>query len=155
MADIPEDNLADAQEEHIPTYEELVKEEPEREINLQEIPKTIEDEENISRTKTDAQAILQALTPQFKDKELNEVLQPIMVSRVFPDNMLDSCKMTVLSRLLKFSPTDNSIDVWGIISATHVAHSIGFEGRAIADRLEIAGAVQEQELEKLSKDLGL
>jgi len=35
------------------------------------------------------------------------------------------------------------------------ALSIGFEGRGIVDRLEIAGVVHEEEMEKIAKDLGL
>lgn len=150
--DNPEENI----EEPIPeSYEEAATFEPEKEVKLEELPKSVNEEESESIHKTDIQAILQTLTPRFKDKSLNEKLQPVMVSRIFPDNLLDSCKLTVLSWLHAQNPKDNTIDVWATILATHNAHSIGFEGRGIMDRLEIAGAAHEEELEKLSKDLGL
>ena len=147
---IPED-------EPIESYDELVTEEPEREVSIEEYKgvKTVSEEEEEGELKSDVKYILRTLTPRFPDKKLDALLQPVMVSRIFPDNMMDSCKMTVLSRLQSFEPSDNTIDPWSIILATHNAHSIGFEGRGIIDRLEIAGVAREEELEKLSKDLGL
>lgn len=138
-------------------YQSMVIDEPEREVDLSgyEGAKTISEAEEETEHKTDLQSILKALTPRFPDKLLNDKLQPVMVSRIFPDNLLDSCKMTVLSRLQDYEPSDNSFDVWGIILAVHNAHSIGFEGRGIMDRLEIAGVAHEEEMEKLTKELGI
>lgn len=148
---------AEIPEQEVPEYEDLVEELPEREIDLGDYksPKTLTEEEEGTVQRSDIQAILKALTPVYPDKKLNEKLQPVMVSRVFPDNLLDSCKMTVLSRLQDYEPDDTGIDIWGVILATHNAHSIGFEGRGIGDRLEIAGAIHEEEIEKLSKEFGL
>jgi hypothetical protein len=129
--------------------------EPEREIAEYPAPKSISEEEEETPQRTDLQAVLRTLTPHYPDKILNEKLQPVMVSRIFPDNMLDSCKLTVLSRVWEHDPTKDDIDMFGIILATHGAHSIGYEGRGIVDRLEIAGVAHEQDMEKLSKELGL
>lgn len=152
LEDMPEDI-----DDELPVYDRMVVEEPEREISLEglDVPKTLSEEEEETPQRTDIQAILKALTPKYPDKKLDDQLQPVMVSRVFPDNLLDSCKMTVLSRLQHFEPSNSEFDIWGIILATHNAHSIGFEGRGIVDRLEIAGVAHEEEMEKLSKEFGL
>lgn len=140
----------------LPTYEDLVQEEPEREINLEEYGgNTITEEENGTEGKTDIQAILKVLTPRFPSKRLNDLLQPAMVSRIFPDNLLDKNKLIVLTLLQEHDPDDLSIDPVGYISMVQDGLSIGYEGRGIIDRLEIAGVAHEEELEKLSKDLGL
>jgi len=139
----------------LPEYEDMAKEEPERPVDLTVLPKSISEEEEDTPQRTDLQAVLRTLTPHYKDKVPDEKLQPVMVSRIFPDNMLDSCKLTVLSRIWALDPINADIDLFGIILATHGAHSIGFEGRGIVDRLEIAGVAHEQEMEKLSKELGL
>lgn len=145
-------------EELLPTnYKDLVTEESARDIDLSEldVAKSISEAEEETPQRTDLQAVLKTLTPVYKDKELNDMLQAIMVSRVFPDNMLDSCKLMVLRRLQQFDTASPDVDVIGIITAVHSAHSIGYEGRGIVDRLEIAGVAHEQEMEKLSKELGL
>lgn len=153
---MPEDDIGGESPEDIPQYEDLKTEVAEREVDLEEfgLVKTATEEEEETTHKTDMQSVLKALTPQYPDKKLNQKLQPVMVARVFPDNLLDSCKMTVLSRLGDFDP-DEDVDIWGIILATHNAHSIGYEGRGIVDRLEIAGAARDDELDKLSKELGM
>jgi len=145
-------------EELLPTnYEELVHEEPMRDIDVSELEmaRSISEAEEETPQTTDLKAVLKTLTPIFKDKELNEILQAVMVSRVFPDNMLDACKLTVLRRLQQCDTADPDIEVIGTILAVHAAFSIGYEGRGIVDRLEIAGVAHEQEMEKLSKELGL
>jgi len=141
----------------LPSYEELVQEEPEREINLDDYDggKTLTEEEEGTEQKTDIQAILKVLTPRFPSKRLNDLLQPAMVSRIFPDNLLDKNKLIVLSMLQDKKPDDCSVDVVGYISMTQDGLSIGYEGRGIIDRLEIAGVAHEQEMDKLSKELGL
>ena len=160
--DNPEENMEDFDQADLnvepPKFEELVTTLPERSVDDDGgngfMPTASEADEETTG-KTDLQSILKALTPRYKDTQLNEMLQPVMVARVFPDNMLDSCKMTALSRLFDQNPEDPDIDVWGIILATHNAHSIGYEGRGIIDRLEIAGVAHDEEMENISKQLGL
>jgi hypothetical protein len=154
MEDIEEQ--PENEEPELPTsYEELVTEQPERPIDLAEMPKSLSEMEEDTPNKTDLQAVLKTLTPVYKDAKLNDILQAYMVSRVFPDNMLDACKLTVLRRLQQCDSADPDVDVLGIILSVHSAFSIGYEGRGIVDRLEIAGVAHEQEMEKLSKELGL
>ena len=85
----PEDNPEEAVEE-APQYGDLVKEEPEREVDFDEYRplKSLSEEEEETEHKTDLQAAMKALLPKFKGR-LNAILQPIMVSRIFPDNFLD------------------------------------------------------------------
>jgi len=109
--------------------------------------------------KSDVQAVLSSLTPRFGNKRLDDLLAPVMVTRIQPDNVLDSSKNTVLSVFeeQEFATMEEEaeFDLWGVISAVHSAHMIGFKGMGIADRLEAAGAVREEEIAKLSNGLGL
>lgn len=157
MAEEKDSELQNNEAEQMPvTNGDSVIEEAEREVDLGAYvsPKSLSEAEEETRQKTDIQAILKVLTPKFSDKELNDILQPAMVSRIFPDNLLDKHKLIVLRELQRHAPTD-SIDIIGIISMSQDALSIGYEGRGISDRLEIAGVVHEEEMEKLSKELGL
>ena len=135
----------------ITKYEDLVQEEAEREVDLGDSGsiRTLAEAEEETENKTDLQAILRILTPTFPTKELNDVLQPAMVSRIFADNMLDKMKLLVLRQLQIHAPTER-IDLIGIISMVQDALSIGFEGRGIIDRLEIAGVAHEVEISKYS-----
>ncbi len=47
------------------------------------------------------------------------------------------------------------IDFASIVTGNQAATSIGYEGRGRIDILEIAGVAHEEEMEKLSKELGL
>jgi len=154
MADEKDNELKDKSK--LPSYDELAQEEPEREINTDDYDGgTITEEESNSEQKTDIQAILKTLTPRFPSKRLNDLLQPAMVSRIFPDNLLDKNKLIVLSMLQEHEPDDLTVDPIGYISMVQDGLSIGYEGRGIVDRLEIAGVAHEEELDKLSKELGL
>ena len=118
----------DEEEEKIPTYEDLVTKEPEQNINLEdyEVSKTVSEEDEETKSSSDIQAILDILTPKYKDPRLNEILKSAMVSRIFPDNLLDKNKLIVLSMLEEHEPDDSSIDVIGTISTVQDALSIGF-----------------------------
>ncbi len=146
----------DELEQPLSSYEDLANEEPERDIGLDEsdMPKSLAEMEEDTEQKTDIQAILKVLTPKFSSKSLNDVLQPAMVSRIFPDNLLDKMKLLVLRELQLSQPTA-TIDIISVISNVQDALSIGYEGKGIIDRLEIAGVAHEEEMEKLTKELGL
>ena len=77
-----------------------------------------------------------------------------MSSRVFPDNFLDLNYLLVMSQIEEHEG-DDDIDILAIIALTQVATSIGYEGRGRVEDLEVAGVAHEQEMEKLSKELGL
>ena len=151
-----EESLEDELPEKTPDYEEMVILEPEREVNLDnfQMPKSMSEEEEETETKTDLQAAMKALLPRFKRKRLNDILQPLMVARIFPDNFLD-LNYFLVSTMIEECEGDADIDFVGIVTAAQAATSIGYEGRGRVDTLEIAGVAHEEEMEKLSKDLGL
>ena len=128
----------------------------ERAIALEEVDssRTLSESEEETEHKTDLQAAMRALLPRFKNKRMNDLLQPAMVSRIFPDNYLDKNFLIVMSVIEEQEGADD-IDIVGIISTVQDATSIGYEGRGRVDILEVAGVAHEEELEKLSKDLGL
>ena len=135
-------------------YGKMLTYESPREASVDAVaPQSLTEAEEETVNKTDLKAILDVLTPKFPDKELNEVLQPAMVSRIPSDNLLDKMKLLVLRELWRREPTEN-IDIIAVISWVHDALFIGWEGRGIGDRLELAGVMHEEELEKMSKELG-
>jgi len=129
---------------------------PEREVNLEELglTKTLTAEEETTEHRTDLQAITRALQPRYQTKRLNDLLQPVMVSRIFPDNYLDLNYLLVMS-LVEEEEEKNDIDFVGIVSPVQAATSIGYEGRFRVELIEVAGVAHEEEMEKLSKELGL
>lgn len=134
----------------------VITEEPEHELDLSEYRGggTLAEAEAETPHQTDLQAVLKTLTPKFMMKRMNDLLGPVMVSRIFPDNYLDLNYLLVMSMIEEQEGQDD-IDVAAIITGVQVGTSIGYEGRGIADRLEIAGVAHEEEMEKLSKELGL
>ena len=134
----------------------LILEEPEQEIVLDDVGGglSLSESEDETSHQTDLQSVLKYLHPKFKDKRLDELLQPIMASRVFPDNFLDLNYLLVMS-LIEECEGKADIDIVAIITMVQVATSIGYEGRGRVEDLEVAGVAHEQEMEKLSKELGL
>lgn len=137
-------------------FEDVVVEEPPRDVpGGGGYAPSVTEVEDSAASKTDIQAILGVLTPKFKDKRLNEVLQSVMVSRIFPDNYIDKLRLITINLMEELGPDPDKVDFLAIVSNSQDACSIGFEGRGIIDRLEIAGVVHEQEMEKIAKDAGL
>lgn len=142
--------------EEVPKYEELVTEESEREVGDDEYsaPRTATEEEEGAPQRSDLKEAMVRLLPRYPTKRLNDVLQPAMVSRIFPDNYIDK-HFLLSSALIEECEPEKDVDVVGIISLVQDALSIGYEGRCRIDILEIAGVAHEEEMEKLSKELGL
>jgi hypothetical protein len=138
------------------SYEDLVEEEPEREIDFGDVeaPKSLTEAEEETVHRTDIQAILRQLIPKLPNKRMNDLLQPALVSRVFPDNYTDKHFLLSAALIEEQSP-DEDVDVVGIISIVQDILSKAYEGRHIADLLELAGAAQEEEMDKLTRDMGL
>lgn len=146
--DEPEDSIE---------YQDLVTEEPEREVSLEdyEAPVSVTEAEEDSPQTSDLKAVLRSISPKFKYDRINDLCQPAMVSRIFPDNLLDKQKLIALALLEEYEEDDDTVPVIDIIMGVQDALSIGYEGRGIVERLEIAGVAHEEEMEKLAKDLGL
>lgn len=139
-----------------PTYTDLVTEEPERPTDIDgfKSPKPLTEEEEDSVSRSDLKEAMHRLLPRFVNKRIDELLQPAMVSRIFPDNYIDKHFLITASLIEEHDPTDD-VDVLGIISKVQDGLSIGYEGRGRIDILEIAGVAHEEEMEKISKELGL
>lgn len=147
-------------------YEFSKTEEPERKIDLGKVEVSPEDagiDGEDMPGKTDLQAAMKYLLPKYKLNlkdgkllpfDIDSKLQPIMVSRIFPDNYLDLNYLLVMS-MLEECEGEADIDVSGIVSLVQAATSIGYEGKGRFDVLEIAGVAHEEEMEKLTKELGL
>lgn len=139
-----------------PQYADLVIEEGEREVDIEEEYEggSLTEQEEITGSVSDFNLLLRELNPTLKNKRLAELLATGRVSRIFPDNFLDKFGITVGMLVME---QDTSIPFGFIDFINHIqdGYSFGYEGRGIADMLEAFGAVKEEELNKLSKDLGL
>lgn len=138
-------------------YNDLVTEEPEREIDIEDFdaPKSVTEAEEEAPQLSDLKAVLCSLSPKFKVSRVNDLVQSAMVSRVPPDNLLDKQKIIVLSLVEEYNEDDAEIPVIDIIMNVQDALLIGLEGRGIVERLEIAGVAHEEEMEKIARDLGI
>ena len=138
------------------TYKELLTEEPEREVDLAgyEAPKSLGEESEETEQLSDLQAALKRLHPQYTDKKLNEILQSAMVARIPPDHILDK-NFLICMAYIEEHADDPNLDIMAIISGVSDATSIGLEGRDRVEILEVAGVAHEQEMEKITKELGL
>ena len=146
----------DALPEETPEYEGVAQEEPERPVDLEKYAVGDEDvgediEDAIVRS--DFQAGLQAITPVFVDKRQNELLQPIMKSRVFPDNYLDLNYLLTTMMIEELENDSREVDFLRIVTGNQVATTIAYDGKHIIDVSELYGAAREADMEKLSKQI--
>ncbi len=137
--------------------EPVVIEESERELGSEgdEVIQTLSEAEEETPHQTDLQAVLKYLHPQYKDRRFNELAQSAASSRVFPDNYWAKHRLLVTSLVEEYAEDNKDVDIVGIVSMMQDALSIGFEGRGRIEDLEVAGVAHEEELEKLSKELGI
>ncbi len=137
------------------TYLELKTEDPEREVGIEdyEAPKSLGEESEETEQVSDLQAALKRLHPQYSDKKLNEVLQSAMVARIPPDHILDKNYLICMAYIEEHAD-DPNLNIMAVISGVSDATSIGLEGRDRVEILEVAGVAHEQEMEKITKELG-
>lgn len=144
------------QEDSEAVYQNMVTVLPEREVFLDaddvEMHKSATEVEEDSIQQSDTKVILKALTPKSKYPRVNDICQPAMVSRIFPDNLLDKQKLIVLALLQEYgeSAVPPFID---LMMNVQDFLSIGYNGMGIVERLEMAGVAREEELEKQVRDL--
>jgi hypothetical protein len=138
-------------------YEDMVEEKPERVVTLEDYKpatKTVSEEEEEGDNQSDIKAILRILRPKFANKRINEYCRSAMDTRIPPDNLIDKHHLICLAIMeeqcndVNFSPVE-------IITLAQDALLIGFEGRGIGDMLELAGVVKQNELDHLSRELGM
>lgn len=137
-------------------YEDVVIEEDERAVAVGELPKagTLSEAEQETEQISDLKAVLKYLHHQYPDKKLNNILQSAASSRIFPDNLLDK-QYAITAPYIEEHGDEAGFDLMGTISIVQDALSRGFEGRQRIEDLEIGGVIHEEEIEKLSKELGL
>ncbi len=137
-------------------YEGLIIEEDERSVELGDLPRTqtLSEAEQETEQISDIKSVLKYLHHQYRDKQLNELLQSAASSRIFPDNLLDK-QYAIAAPYIESHADDPDFDVMGTISMVQDALSRGFEGRQRLEDLEIGGVIHEEEIDKLSKELGL
>ncbi len=135
----------------------LVIEEEEQELEFGDIGSavTLSEAEEETPHQTDLQSVLKSLHPQYKDKRLNELAQSAAASRVFPDNFWAKHRLLVTSLVEEYAEEGKDVDIVGIVSMFQDALSIGFEGRGRVEDLQVAGVAHEEEMERISKELGL
>ena len=137
-------------------YSEMVTTLPEREVFLDAedvtMGKSATEIEEEGGQQSDLKATLAALTPKSRYQRVNDICQSAMVSRIFPDNLLDKQKLIVLSLLQEYDETaiPPFID---LMMNTQDMLSIGFNGMGIVERLELYGVAREEDLEKQINNL--
>ncbi len=157
MDETENDESVEGLDDDVPEYEKMVSFEAEREVKLDNYTppsKTIDEEEEVSEHLSDKQAALKILYPKYKDPELNEIAKSVTTSRVFPDNFMDKLFLLVAS-LMEKRIYDKDFNPAFIISSIQDILSRAFEGRGIADTLDLMNADSTDEMDKLAKSLNL
>ena len=113
-----------------------IDEEPDRSEEVGTAPTAINfgqsaaETEGTSPNDSDLQTTYKALLPKLKQTDINELMQLLMVSRIFPDTYLNKKFLTVMS-LKRRHPEIPIMDLENYVDS---AMSIGYMGKA---RLEI------------------
>ena len=113
-----------------------IDEEPDRSEEVGSAPTAINfgqsaaETEGTSPNDSDLQTTYKALLPKLKQTDINELMQLLMVSRIFPDTYLNKKFLTVMS-LKRRHPEIPIMDLENYVDS---AMSIGYMGKA---RLEI------------------
>jgi hypothetical protein len=156
MEDENELNSQESDDDESLTIDDLeVIDEPEREVpESVGISGNLSEAEEGAKNVSDIQSILGFLHHQYKDKNLNEILQSAASGRTYPENVLDKNYGIVMSRIYDKDPFQ-PFDVFGLISIVQDGVSRGIEGRQRVEDLELAGVSNDKELEELSKKMGL
>jgi hypothetical protein len=131
-----------------------ITEEQERTDNESYGGQSLAEAEETAQNDSDIKTIAKYLHQQYKDPVFNEIMQSAASSRIFADNMKDKNYGIVMSRIMQHEP-DEAFDVMALISAVQDGCSRGFEGRQRIEDLELAGVAREEEMEELTKKLGL
>ncbi len=153
----PEESGEEVDNDPIPDYDDMVRMEPAREVKLDEyVPPTkgIDEEEEDTSHLSDKQAAMKYLYAKYEDPYFNRLAKSTIFSRIFPDNLVDRSNLVAASKMLSDWWKPNFDPVF-IVLASQDIHLKAYEGRAIADMLDLMGAENGDDIEKLSKQLGL
>ena len=155
----PEDDFEEEDEEEpdiFDNYEALKEEVPPREVDFSQFApvKSMTEEEEEGAHRSDLQEAMFRLLPRYGDKELDEILRPLHVARISPENYIDLNYLIVASYLEEHAE-DANVNFAKVVTAVQTATSIGNQGMGRIDVLEIAGVAHEEKLDQISKELGI
>jgi len=134
----------------------ILVEEPELDDILEDVKggKTLSEAEEETPHESNLQTTFRYLQPKFKNKRMDEIAQPILRSRIFPDNFLDLNYLLTM-HMLEELEDDPTVDFLAIVTGNQAVTSIAYEGMNRAEILEAMGVEREEDMEKLAKDVGL
>lgn len=128
-------------------FQELVSENPDRENELDEeelegLPASSYQADNIQSRDTDLQATLKTLFPSFDDSEIQSIARIIMLGRIFPETFESNVYLitTSLARSHRHAPKFNVILTRQIIEGLF---QIGLEGKGRVEAVIISGNTKE------------
>lgn len=138
------------QEEEEAFYGNIATEAPEREVEKDGKPKSLEAKEDETPDLSDLQASLKKLFPELGDKIHNA----IMFARVAPDMFIPILRILV-NAAIKRMDRKKPINVAEQATLYYILASIGLDGKGRIDTIELAGSITEaEELKELSKGFG-
>jgi len=120
-----EEKEKDTDQDSLFMPEPIVTEEDELDVDIEGgmALSTLADAEEETAQQTDLQAAIKSLMPKFKNKKLNDDLQPLMRARIFPENFLDLNYVLVMSFIEACEDEEEEIDFVGTIAAVQSATS--------------------------------
>lgn len=130
--------------------------EPELDDILEDVGagKTLGEAEEETTHESNLQTTFRYLQPKFKNKRMEEISQPILRSRIFPDNFLDLNYLLTM-HMIEELEDDPSVDFLAIVTGNQAVTSIAYEGMERGEILEAMGVERDEDMAKLAKDVGL
>ena len=127
-------------------FDSMATEEPDREAELEEPEeeivegfgkyKSAEESEKDNPNDTDLITTFKRLFPSLVWKDINQILQLLMVARIFPDTYIPKKYLTVLS----IKRNHPEISVMDIENMVDTAMSIGFNGKSRVEIVLVQGS---------------
>lgn len=130
--------------------------EPELDNILEDVGggRTLAEAEEETSQESNLQTTFRYLQPRFKNKRMEEISQPILRSRIFPDNFLD-LNYFLSMYMIEELEDDPNVDFLAIVTGNQAITSIAYEGMERGEILEAMGVEREEDMEKLAKEVGL
>ena len=137
------------QEEGRGLYGKMATKAPERKVEKEGEPKTLEEKEKESPDLSDLQTALRRLFPELGD----DIDNALMFARIAPDMFIALIRILVNSAIKRMNPR-KPLDVAKKATLFYVLASIGLDGKGRIDTIETTGSVKEaEELAELTKGL--
>ncbi len=137
---------------------QLASEEPEREVSVdlaKSDAKVSYKESGESPNETDLGRTLRRLFLKFPIEIVDHVAQAVMVAGLAPDVFKDFIYLTVTWIVEKLDAEGADFDVQEVIDLVYCACSIGLDRMGRIDIVKVVGAVNEADVERVSRSLGM